>query len=258
MIKIFKHTIFLGIMISLLTACSSTQGKLQEILQTSSATKVKNDYQKTIELLVTFKQKLDKKNLNNYNKRISNLMYINLQDMQNNIDLKIDNLKLTKYEDYLKYAFDKNVSVANRNDLLIVGIYKLIYEAYEIGKGHQLTALSYDKIKLQKLYYNLNSIKYRIKFDKDNDGKYLFLTWQKNWQIQLQQELSVNENPSWKIIQNLNALKGKSETLFDTSDFEFEVLLSKMIYNVKNTLTNVGEEPVDVGIEAMKSLVIFL
>ncbi len=84
------------------------------------------------------------------------------------------------------------------------------------------------------------------------------MTWQKNWQIQLQKELSVNENPSWEIIQNLNALRGNSETLFDTSDFEFEVLLSKMIYNVKNTLTNVGEEPVDVGIEAMKSLVIFL
>jgi len=253
-----KHTIFVAVILSLLTACSSTQGKLQEILQTSSATKVKNDYQKTIELLVTFKQKIDKRNSNNYNKNISNLMYINLKNMQTNINLRIDNLKLENYDDYLRRAFDKSVGVPNRNDLLIVGIYKLIYEAYEIGKGHQLTALAYNKIKLQKLYYNLNSIKYRIKFDKDNNGKYLFLTWQKDWQLQLKEKLDTNENPSWQSIQNLNALKGNTETIFDASNFEFEVLLSKMIYNVKNTLTNVGEEPVDVGIEAMKNLVIFL
>jgi len=253
-----KHTVFVVVLLSLLTGCSGTQDKLQEILQTSSATKVKNDYQKTIELLVVLKQKLDNRNKNNYNKKISNLMYINLKNMKTNINLKIDNLKLNKYDDYLKLAFDKDISIQNRNDLLIVGIYKLIYEAYEIGKGHQVTALSYDKIKLQKLYYNLNSIKYRIKFDKDNNGNYLFLTWQKNWQLELKETLNTNDKPSWETIQDLNALKSKKETVFDSSNFEFEVLLSKMIYNVKNTLNNVGEEPVDVGIEAMKSLVIFL
>gem|GEM_PF-451845 len=258
MINRIKHTIFAVILLSLLTACSSTQGKLQEILQTSSAAKVKNDYEKTIELLVTLKQNLDKKNSNNYNKNISNLMYISLKNTQDNINLKVNDLKLSKYDDYLQFAFDKNVSIPNRNDLLIVGIYKLIYEAYEIAKGHQVTALSYDKIKLQKLYYNLNSIKYRIKFDKDNNGDFLFLTWQNSWQIELKNRLEQNEQPSWEMISNLNALKEKKASIFDASDFTFEVLLSKMIYNVKNTLTNVGEEPVDVGIEAMKSLVIFL
>ena len=34
--------------------------------------------------------------------------------------------------------------------------------------------------------------------------------------------------------------------------------LSQMIYNVKATLKNVGEEPVDVSIEAMKSIILFI
>lgn len=140
----------------------------------------------------------------------------------------------------------------------MLGIYKLIYEAYDMKNGHQITALSYNNEKLQKLYYYLRALKWRIKTAKDDNGKYLFLTWQKNWQIEFEERVNNGEKPSWKMIQKLKYIKSKEENILEPSNFSFEVILSKMIYDVKNTLKNIGEEPVDVSIEAIKGLVFFI
>ena len=253
-----KFLFFIIITISLLTGCSNTQNKIQKVFQTNSAAKVKSDYKEILKLLVSFKQKLNIRNPKNYNKTLSVSISKNINTFQNDIKLKVNSHSLETYNEYLQYAFDKNPNIKNRNDLLIVGLYKLIYGAYDINAGHQITALTYDIKKLQKLYYNLNSIKWRIKSYRDDQQNYLFLTWQKNWQIQLEKKIKTGETPSWKMIQNLEYIKQNRETIFESSNFSFEVLLSKMIYNVKGTLKNVGEEPIDVSIETMKSLILFL
>jgi len=253
-----KHLFVLIFITLLLTACSSTQDKLQGILQTTSASKIKKDYKKILTSLVIFKEKLNARNPKNYNIEHSKNITKSIKTLANNVYLEVNNKKLERYSEYLKYAFDKNKNTVNRNDLLILGLYKLIYEAYDIKAGHQITALSYDIKKLQKLYYNLNVIKWRIKSNKDESNTYLFLTWQKNWQIELKKNINSGKTPTWEMIQNLEYIKNKKESIFDSSNLTFEVLLSKMIYHVRSTLKNVGEEPIDVSIEAMKSLVIFL
>lgn len=258
MIKRIKFLFLIIAIISLLTSCVNTQDKIQKLLQTTSANEITNDYKEILEVLISFNQKLNIRNPKNYNKELSKKIYENINTLTNNIELMVDNKKLISYTDYLKYAFDKNPDIKNRNDLLILGIYKLIYEAYDIKKGYQVTALNYDIKKLQKLYFNLNSINWRIKSYKDNNNNYLFLTWQKNWQIQLEKNINSGKKPSWEMIENLEYIKLKKETIFESSNFTFELLLSKLIINVKNTLKNVGEEPIDVSINAMKSFVLFL
>ncbi len=254
---IFIYSVCLISFILLLSGCSNTQNRIQKVFQTKSAADIRTDYTEVLNLLIKFKQKLDTRNPNNFNKRISISIIRNILSAQNVIYVQ-NNKKFNSYDNYLKLAFDKNIKIQNRNDLLILGIYKLIYEAYDIGNGHQVTALNYDIKKLQTLYYNLNSIKWRIKSVKDEANNYLFLTWQNNWQIELQKKIGNGKKPSWEMIKNLKYIKQKRETIFESSNFEFEVILSKMIYNVKSTLSNVGEEPVDVSIEAMKSLIFLI
>ena len=249
---------FILCLILLLTGCSNTQSKIQELMQTNSAAKIKNNYTEILESLLTFKEKLNLRNPNYFDKELSNTITKNIKKRVDTIKLERDNQELKSYSQYLKVAFDKNPNIKNRNDLLILGMYKLVYEAYNIQAGYQITALNYDIKKLQKLYYNLNSLRWRIKSYKDGNNNYLFLTWQKNWQIELERSINQGKVVSWEMIKNLEFIKEKKETLFESSNFSFEILLSGMIYNVKTTLKDVGEEPVDVSIKAMKSLILFI
>lgn len=258
MINKFKHILFISFFIFFLTGCVNTQDKVQEFLQTDSATQVRNDYKNIIDNLVIFKKKLDMRNPNSFDKNISFSMIRELNSSSNIYYKDINGKSITKYDEYFKYAFDKNPNIKNRNDYLILGMYKLIYEAYNLDKGHQLTTLTYNIESLRRLYYYLKALKWKIKNVKDNNNNYLFLTWQQNWQIELEKKLSKGEKPSWKMIQNLKYIKEKKESIYDSSNFSFEVILSQMIYDVKNSLKNIGEEPVDIGIEVMKSLVFFL
>lgn len=249
---------YIIVSIFLLTGCANTENKVKEFFQTDSATQVREDYRDILEHLIKFKVKLDKRNPNAYNKKISNKIYHELQVAENEISLTFNNNKLFEYDEYFKYAFDKSPNINFRNDLLILGIYKLIYEAYDIKKGHQITALSYNNEKLQKLHYYLQALKWRIKTIKDTNGDYLFLTWQRNWQIEFEKRVKKGEQPSWEMIQKLHYIKTNKENLLQPSNFSFEIILSQMIYDVKHTLKNIGEEPVDVGIEAIKGLVFFI
>lgn len=253
-----KYICYILISIFLLTGCANSEDKVKEFFQTDSATQVREDYSDILEHLIRLKTKLDKRNPQEYNKKISNQIYHELQVAQNNITLTINKNRLENYDDYFKYAFDKKPNVQYRNDFLILGIYKLIYEAYDMKNGHQITALTYNNEKLQKLYYYLRALKWRIKTIKDTNGEYLFLTWQKNWQIEFEKRVKRGEEPSWEMIQNLKYIKSNQENILQPSNFSFEVILSRMITDVKNTLKNIGEEPVDVGIEAIKGLVFFI
>jgi len=158
----------------------------------------------------------------------------------------------------LRIAFDKNSNIPDRDDFLIIGLYKLIWETYKVGDGHQITTLTYDQEAFTKLYYYLEVIKWKVKTAKDKNDNYLFLTWQNNWQVEFQNRLHAGEQPSWEMLQNLAYIKSHKESISDPSNFNFEILLSQIIFQVKNSARLIGKEPVDIGIDAMISLVLFL
>jgi hypothetical protein len=199
---------------------------------------------------------LDKRNPNAYNRTISNSIYTNIGNLTNGVSLKFNHVPLNTYKDYLQIAFSK-LNIQNRNDFLILGLYKEMYSAYDVKEGHQVTALSYDKKKLENLYQNLQIIKWKISNDKDANGEYLFLTWQNNWQIELERALKQNKIKTYEDIMNLHSIKDGHETLFSQSNTSFEVVLTSMISRVKRSLETVGGEPIDVGIEAL-TIFIFL
>ncbi|MCP4970392.1 MAG: hypothetical protein GY932_07355 [Arcobacter sp.] len=95
--------------------------------------------------------------------------------------MKYKNNTLDNYKDYLQIAFSKDY-IPCRNDYLILGLYYLVYDLYDIEDSHKVIALEYDKNKLHKLYKNLQVIKWKIKVNRDFKGNYLFKTWQNNWQ----------------------------------------------------------------------------
>lgn len=184
-------------------------------------------------------------------------MYNEFNNATNNLFLKENGKYIDDFNDYLRIAISPK-KVTNRNDYLILGLYKQIYKSYEIEEDIQISTLTYEIEKLKSLYYTLSVINWQIKSKKDENGNYLFLTWQNNWQIELEKRIKNNEKITWELIQNLEYIKNQKETVFSPSNSSFEVLMQEMLYRVKNSLKIMGEEPLDVGIEVMKTLVFFL
>ena len=101
-------------------------------------------------------------------------------------------------------------------------------------------------------------IKWKIRTAKDTNDNFLFITWQNNWQIELHEKVKKGINPTWEVLENLPSIKNGKESLFDHSNPNFEILLNHMIAHVKNSARTIGDEPVDIGLNAMISLVLFL
>jgi len=253
-----KHFFGLIVFGLLFSGCiSATQERVEKMLQTNSANSMKKDYTQITKELIVFKEKLDKRNPSAYDKDFSNQIYTEINNLTNTRNLAYENIQLHTYKEYLQIAFSK-FEIKNRNDYLILGLYKEIYDAYDIQSGHQITALTYDKNKLQNLYQNLQILKWKLNTARDVKDEYLFLTWQNNWQIELEKRLKQKEIKTYDDILNLKYIKEGKETLFSQSNMSFEVLLSSMMYHVKNSLETLGVEPVDVGLEAVKTMFIFL
>ncbi|MDD2384496.1 MAG: hypothetical protein PHN18_09935 [Sulfurospirillaceae bacterium] len=240
------------------TGCATHQEKVSEVLQSHGATQVNRDYKSLLSLLVQYKEKLDLRNPSHYSKTQKAYIYNNLQQSRNTIRINYNNTYLKTYDDYLRIAFDKNPNINDRNDFLILGLHKLIWETYQRDKGHQLTTLSYQKEEFKRLYYYLEVIRWKIRTAKDTNGNYLFITWQNNWQIELEKKIKQGNLPSWQMIENLPSLLNNTEMLYSPSNFNFEVLLSQMIFHVKNSARIIGEEPVDIGIQTMITFALFL
>ncbi|MDD3342607.1 MAG: hypothetical protein PHR87_03415 [Sulfurospirillaceae bacterium] len=238
--------------------CAANQEKVSEVLQSHGATQMNRDYQSLIALLKQYKEKLDLRNPTHYSKSQQNYIYNDLRQSNNSIRIKYNNAYLRTYDDYLRIAFDKSPDIKDRNDFLIIGLHKLMWETYQRDKGHQITTLTYHQEAFNRLYYYLEVIRWKIRTAKDSNGNYLFLTWQNNWQIELEKRIKQGTRPSWSMIENLSSLQNNTESLFGASNFNFEVLLSQMIFHVKNSARIIGQEPVDIGIQAMISLVLFL
>ena len=239
--------LFIFIIPLFLISCASNQ-KTGEFLQTNSATTLSRDYEDIKKLLLLYKQKLDVRNPYNYNKNLKYKIGYEIEHNLNNTNL----IKGT-YKKYLKKAFEDDTKY--RNDFLILGLYKYIYNVYKIEEGHKLTALDYDKEEFKKLYYTLKVLRWKIRTDKKRDGNFTFITWQNNWQIELQRKLNQGKKLSAKLLMNLPSLKSQKESLLSHSNFNFEIILTQIIDRVAHSMVALGEEPLNLGINAMKAII---
>lgn len=254
----YFKSIFIIILILSLSGCTSIkQDNLEQLFQTHSAAEVKKDYKQIISYVLLLKKKLDLRNPNAFDNNISNDIYSSINNFEDNIELKYINKPVVGYRNYMQLAFSKN-NIENRNDFLIVGLYKNIFDAYDIDESYKITALSYDITKLRNLYHNLEVLSWRLKTSKDIDDDYLFLTWQNNWQIELEKKVKNGLTPTWQDIQNLKYIKSKEESIFGYSNFSFEHLLLQIKNRVRMSLERLGDEPSQMGISSVKSMFIFL
>lgn len=252
MVNIVK-IVFLTILLLSFSGCIPKQDDVKEVFQTNAATIIKHDYKRILQHLKEFKTKLDSRNPSSYDKKISKKIY-NLIDSSDKIFLlKYKNIVLDNYKDYLQLAFSKD-DISARNDYLVLGLYYMVYEAYSLDNQHKLLAMQYNIQKLQNLYKNLHVIRWKIKVDRDLNDKYLFLTWQNNWQIELEKKYKEKSFTS-EDIKNLEYIKNKKETIYSHSNFSFEVLLTQMIDATANSIRALGDEPRDLGVSAFKMFI---
>lgn len=235
--------------------CSNTKPKMSQIFQSNGATLIKQDYESISILLIDLKKKLDIRNPKQYDKTQSHYILEEIKKGQKTLYLKYNGKYLKHYDEYLKVSFADNTTTFYRNDFLILGLQKLLFESYKGKDNHHFTSLSYDIKKFKKLYYYLKVINWKLKTQKDEKGNYLFLTWQRNWQIELEK---YEKNHTMKTIKNLHYIKNGKESLFDPSNFSFEVIMSQILFHIKNSSKIIGEEPIELSIETMLKLVFFL
>ncbi len=241
----------------LFTACLPKQNEVESFFQSDSASNIKNNYKDSVKLLLSLKSKLDKRNPSAFNKNIENKIYTSINNLDKNTKLKFNNKDLTTYKEYLQLAFSKS-KIENRNDYLILGLYYLIYDLYEIKDGHQITSYAYDSSKIKKIYYNLQVIKWKIKTAKDLDSNYLFLTWQNNWQVQLAKKLKAGAKLEDIELNNLEYIKNKKETLLSYSNFSYEVVLTQMLDRTKHSLEILNVSISEMSLDAIKAVFLFL
>ena len=253
MISKLIKSFFVISFVFLFYGCSFNKDSIKSVAQSNAASEITKYKNETINSLLKYKKKLDLRNPSSYNKSLSKDIIHQIQTNQNYINILQNGKKLNTYDEYLHYAFSDE-EIRNRNDFLIIGIYKLIYKAYGLEDNHKFTALQYNKEELSKLYKYLQVIKWKIRRQKDNNGKYLFNTWQNNWQI----ELLSKDDSDLNIIKELEYIKLNKESIYSHSNFSFEILLSRILLNVEYTLRKINIEPYAMSTSAIKSFIFIL
>ena len=240
------------------TSCGNLQEKVRNTVQSQSAKQLRDDYKEIINLLSLYKKKLDKRNPQNHSLMLNGLLKDDIYKNTNTINILIDKSNISpKYTDYLNHAFDKVREIKDRNDYLVIGLYKMFYHAYKRDVNHKLTALSYNIDDLQKAYKNLQVIQWKIKHDKNMKNKYLFLTWQNNWQIELEKKLQNNILDNIKL-SKLENIKSKKESLLNPSNHSFDIITSKMILYLAHSIKVLNAEPEELGINAILSFIFII
>ncbi|MGB5920077.1 hypothetical protein [Arcobacter sp.] len=253
-----KNIVLALVTVAFFSGCISIKKEnVQEMFQSNNAVEIKNDYKKITRLVISLKEKLDKRNPRAYDEDLASSIYTEIDSLQNNVNLSFKNNKVGSYKSYLQIAFSKD-DIKNRNDFLILGLYKNIYDAYDMSSSYKITAFSYDKEKLLKLYKNLQILAWKIKVEKDLSDNYLFLTWQNNWQIELERKVKAGLKPTWKDFENLAYIKNGEESIFGYSNLSFEHIILQMKARVGTTLERLGTEPTQMSLNTIKSLFIFL
>jgi len=240
------------------TSCGNIQDKVRNSIQSDNAKQIRNNYKEIITLLSSYQSKLNKRNPKNYNLTLVSVLKKNMNNNENTLKLFKDELtNPKKYTDYLNYAFDKKVDISNRNDYLIIGLYKMFYSAYKMDTKYKMFALSYNLDDLQKAYKNLQVIQWKIKFDKNIENKYLFLTWQNNWQIELADKLQHSKLDNVFLSQLVN-ISSNNESLLDPSNSSFEIITSKMLLYMENSIKKLHAEPENLSTEAILSFIFLI
>ncbi len=232
------------------TACTQdtfNKNTFKSIVQTNSAAQIVEYKENILKHLLEYKEILNEKNPTAYNKVLQQEIRTQIKNEQNYINIVQDKKKLVHFDDYFHYAF-LQTEVKNRNDFLILGIYKLIYDSYNLHEKHKFTAISYDSNKLLKLHKYLQIISWKVRNLKDNQNKYLFVTWQKEWQLKLENEFKGDFN----ILKKYEHSKD-GETILGQSYFAFEVLIEKMLLDVEYSLIKVNIEPQKIGFDVAKT-----
>lgn len=243
----------------LLSGCASNSVDIKDSLQSTSAMIIKKDFRDIVTLLVELKSELDEKNPTNFDTHTAHSITTNMQNFDDNFRLQERrDLTLQQYHQYLNLAFEKNDISYYRNDLLIVGLYKLLYDAYEMQTKHKVTALSYDVKKMLQAYNYLQVIHWRINNLKDKKGMPLFRTWQKDWQMELLQKLNQKSRIHCDEMVNLRSIISKKEHFLEPSNTTFDMIFSRILYIVAKDLRLIGLEPSSLSIEGIKSIILFL
>ena len=240
------------------TSCANIQEKIRHSIQSENAKEIRNNYKEIIKLLSLYKTKLDKRNPKMHKLGFDSLLKEDIYKNENTINLLIGKLNTSsQYTDYLNHAFKKELKIENRNDYLIIGLYKMFYTAYQMDEKYKMTALSYDIEDLQNAYKNLQVIQWKIKFDKNIENKYLFLTWQNNWQIELEQKLQKTTLNKISLSQ-LRNIKSNEESLLDPSNNSFEILTSQMILYMERSIKMLNAEPEMLSIKTFLSFIFLI
>jgi hypothetical protein len=245
--------IFLIFLSIFFQACSFNKATIKSIAQTNSATQIEEYKVEILKSLIVYKNKLDLRNPSGYNREIKSNIISEISANQDYIHLIQNGEKLDTYVDYFYYAFSEQ-NINSRNDLLILGLYKLIYKAFSMEREHQFVAFAYDKIEMKKLYEYLQVLRWKIKTAKNAKGEYLFNTWQNNWQL----ELSKKYNGDYNIINDLEYIRLGKESVYDYSNFSFEIVLSNIIVNVEHSLKKINIEPFEMGFATIKNFIFVL
>lgn len=233
--------------------CSFNSDTIKSIAQSNSASLIVEHKNEVLEYLLKYKKKLELRNPNSYNKELAKKITYEIMQNQDYISLIKNGKKLTRYNEYFHYAFSKE-QIKDRNDYLILGLYKLIFKAYSLDKEHKFVAMQYNKEEMIKLYEYLQVIRWKVRTAKDLKGKYLFYTWQNNWQIEFMKRNPQDLNE----IKEFIYIKSKKESLSSSSNFSFEILISKMLVNIEYSLKKINIEPYEMSISAIKSFVFII
>lgn len=222
---------------------------VHSIFQTNGASAVRLHTDSLKKLLVQYKTILDKQNPNNYSKRYNQEIINEIKNASTHVKIKFKNNLNPTYKEYLNKAFSKK-PVKNRNDYLILGIYKLLYWAYTIDRTHTVTTMQYDIKKLQKANKVMQIVQNKVQNEKDLKGNYLFITWQRPWQTALLRD--INDDKA------IDLYKYKTKELLSEPNMKFKVVSSEMVSTVQDTLRYLGAEVTNFGTQAIKSVFIFL
>jgi len=236
------------VFLTLLTLLWAENTFIKNLIKSNGEIAIEEYLRDLDELIYRFHIKLNKRNPSNCDK-----------SAQESIEFALKNhsfIHLNGYDEnpveILKLSLERGKRVPNRNDYLIIGLHNMIYKAFFRDK-FKITALSYDLKKLEKLYINLQIIFWQISTYKDKNGNYLFLTWQKNWQIELQKMIK-NGMDIQNALVKLPSLKNEKESLFESSNMSFSMIYAKIFYIMQKIIKACGGEPKEIGTNVLKTI----
>ncbi len=253
------RAVFAFLLILFINGCATKDSSfVNRVFQTNGASLMQEYFVTLDKMLLQLGVKLKKRNGEIFSKDM--LLYLK-NDMRNSTDTislpLVHTMNETSFKEYLKIAFSKD-KIKDRGDYLLVGLYKMFYWSFEAKSFHKFSAMQYEGNKLQEAYEILQAIAWKIKVAKDKNDNFLYLTWQNNWQVELQKRLQRGEKLSVKLIKSLKYIKNKKESLLSSSNLSFEALFAKMLFIYERALKTVGVEPKSLGADALRSIFLML